>query len=400
MLPRTTRGFLIAAFVVLVSLLSLTAAAQGIPGGGGGTTTHAGEMWATLVTGDGGEGIFDWELKRLISQTIGANYGSKILAFTQCYGGDAKNNLAGGRDTTVLAASAPGKKSYYNGYHRGLAQALAPGTTTDAAHQAGVDHRYSDGDVEEEPSKFGPNQNIGVGGDIHSCHVLVWAGLPGPPKEMWDWHDIEDIRHNFAGQPNTTVTVLAGNGGNPDGPGGFEAPDGAATFDDLRQALKDIGAQMAPDEQFILFVTDHGNIAPSTWNVPIPKNGHVNVLMGINPHLYDSIQGDPTAHPYVAIFASMSAPPIAPGTLTVSINGLGPYTVGQNVEQTELDYDGDGVTDQYEYDILVDKATLVAGDNSVVLYNSGPADLTLYSVSLDSGAIQRPVSGNPGPIIP
>ena len=349
-------------------------------------------MWATLVTGDGGEGIFDWQLRSLINRSIGSNYASKILAFTQCYGGDAKNHLAVGRDTTVLAASAPGEVSYYNGYHRGLAQALAPGTTTDAAHQAGVAHK----DSLEAPSKIGPNQSIGVGGDIHSCHVLVWAGKPA----SLDWDDVEDIRNNFAGQPNTTVTVLAGDGSDPDGSGDIEAPDGAATFNDLRQALKDIATKMAPDEQFILFVTDHGNIAPSTWNLVIPKNGHVNVLMGVNPHLYDKIQGDPTAHPYVGIFSPMSAPPIPPGTLTISVNGLGPYTVGQNVEQTELDYDGDGVTDQYEYDIPVDKATLVAGDNSVVLYNSGPADLTLYSVSLDSGAIQRPGNGNPGPIIP
>ncbi len=346
-------------------------------------------MWATLVTGDGDKGIFDWQLRGLINSSIGTNYGSKILAFTQCYGGDAKNHFAVNSKTTVLAAAAAGEVSYYGGYHRGLAQALAPGMTTDGVHQAGVNHKAD----EEAPSKSGPNQTIGTGGDINSCHVLVWAGRPA----KLDWDDIEDVRHNFAGQPNTTVTVLAGNGGDPDGPGGIEAPDKAATFDDLRQALKDIAALMAPDEQFILVVTDHGNIAPSTWNLVTPKNNvPVNVLMGVNPHLYDSIKKDPTAHPYISFFTAMSAPPIPPGTLTVSFNGLGPYTVGQNVEQTGLDYDGDGVVDQYEYDIPVDKATLLAGDNSVVLSNSGPDDLTLYSVSLDSGAIQRPGNGNPG----
>jgi hypothetical protein len=389
MRPRSLRGFLTSTFLVLVLLVGLTATCQAQPTNLGPTRT--GEWRATLATKAGDKGIFDWQLRDLIRRFIGSNYYSKIIAFTECFGGDAAAVFPDARNTTIMTAADAGELSYYGGYHYEFAKALLPGSTTDAVHETASNNNKFKG--VEHPTIKGPNQSIGVGGDIHSCHVLVWAGNP----EDLDWNDIDHIRHNFAGRLNTTVTVLAGDWTSP--PDRLP-PDGAATFASLRETLRKIGKQMAPDEQFILVVTDHGNLAPVQKELAMPTNVPVNVIMGFNPHIYDVIKGDPASHPYLAIFTQLDAPPIPPGTLTVSFNGLGPYTVGQNVEQTDLDYDGDGVADQYEYDIPVDKATLLEGDNSVVLYNSGPADLTLHSVGLDSGAIQRLGDGNPGSSVP
>jgi hypothetical protein len=371
------RSLLILAGILLCLAVPLYAAL-----GTGGTSPVVGkEKHGTLVASDG-KHIYDWQLDRLINRHIGNRYYSKILCFTECYGGDKIDDFAGDRNTTILSGSQAGKITIYDGYHRGLAIGLRPGSTTTAAHQAGIAHKLG-GDT---PTSNGPVQDIGVGGAsgaIQSCHVLVWAGLP---NEL-DQADINDIRNNFAGQPNTTVTVLSGNGA---------GADGRATMTDLVTALRNIGAMMNPNEQFILFVTDHGNLDSSAKDVYLgggdtPVNGgHTDVILGINPNLYQTMVEDTGNDPFLAFFTVAGAPPISPGTLTFTFNGTGPYTVGFNVQEIAHDYDADGVADQYEYLVPLAESTIVQGDNTIALNNTNSSALTLEFVSLDSGAIQRP----------
>jgi hypothetical protein len=340
-----------------------------------GTGGRIGERHGTLSAADGNH-IYDWQLDQMIKKLMGVNYQSRIFCFTECYGGDKIDDFAGDRNTTILTGGAPGKVTYYGGYDRGLAQGLRPGSTTSAAHQAGLAHQK----LLESPTATGPNQDIGTGGAggaIKSCHVLVWAGKPDSP----DWDDINDIRANFAGQPNTTVTVLAGDGTNA---------DGAANLQQLVTALSHIGALMSPDEQFILFVTDHGNLDASLRDTVILSGGHTDLLLGINPQIYHDMTVDPGNDPFLALFSQYGAPPIAAGTLSVSFNHLGPFSVGSTLQTIPLDYDGDGTIDQYEYMAPIPESAIVSGDNAVHLVNTGTTDQSLMFVSLDTGAIRRP----------
>lgn len=364
----------LAVVTILLSMAVPMYAGLGNGTGGGGNPVRGKNSHGTLASSDG-KHIYDWQLDKLISQHIGNNYYSKILCFTECYGGNKIDDFAGDRNTTVLTGSEPGRKTFYGGYHRGLAISLKPGSTTAAAHQVGVANM----DSRETPASAGPVQDIGfggAGGAIQSCHVLVWAGIP----EEKDWDDINDIRRNFAGQPNTTVTVLAGSGAGADGP---------ATLNDLVTALRNIGAMMNPNEQFVLFVTDHGNVDTSTGDILV-NAGHSNVLLSVNPNLYQDMVDDSSNDPFLALFTQEGASPIAPGTLTLTFNGTGPYTVGSNVQEIPLDYDADGVADQYEYFIPLAESTILSGDNTVSLYNNSGSALPLSLVSLDSGAIRRP----------
>jgi hypothetical protein len=147
---------------------------------------------------------------------------------------------------------------------------------------------------------------------------------------------------------------------------------------------------MNRDEQFILFVTDHGNIDSSRRNVVTVSGGHTDVLLGINPQIHHDMAVDPDNEPFLALFGQLGAPPIATGTLSVSFNNLGPFSVGSTLQTIPLDYDGDGTIDQYEYMIPVPESTIVSGDNAVHLVNTGTTDQSLMFVSLDTGAIRRP----------
>jgi hypothetical protein len=329
------------------------------------------ETHGTLVADDGFD-IYDWELDLLLDLFIGNNYHSRILAFTECYGGDKLDEFAGDPDTTVLSGSTPGNTTDYGGYHRGLAGGLAPGSTTDAAHAAGTTNAKPG----DSPTKAGPNQDIGTGGDggaITSTHVLVWAGDPN-----WqDQADIDDINNNFGGQPNTTVTTLAG-----DGTGA--GVDGAATFENLVDALADIGTLMNQNEQFILFVTDHGDLDTSLASVNCPPGGCSQQLI-LTPQLHAQMLDDIANTPNLTLVTAQPQP-IPPGSLQVSFNGQGPFDIGQFLRKP-LDFDRNGSPEHFKYMFHLDEQWTHPGPNSVSLMSLMPINLRL--LSLDSGPISR-----------
>ena len=331
------------------------------------------ETHGTLVSGEGPD-VYDWQLDLLLDLFLGNNYHSRILAFTECYGGDKIDEFSGDPATTILSGSMPGRTTRYGGYHRGLAQGLAPGTDTDTAHQAGVDAA----DPADSPTKVGPNQEIGTGGDggaIQSTHVLVWAGDPNGQ----DQQDINDIHGSFDGQPATTVTVLAGDGSGAN-------VDGAASLSNLVSALSSIGALMNPAEQFILFVTDHGDLDASESDFGCPADTVCSVALDMPAQLYSDMLDDPDNVPYLALFTD-GATPIGPGDVQVQFGFLPFFDVGTDFTETPLDYDGNGLPESYEYQLFLTENLIVVGPNDVTVQTGPP--LSLGFLSLDSGAISR-----------
>jgi hypothetical protein len=332
-----------------------------------------GEHHGSIVANNG-PGIPDWALAFLINLFI-PDYHSRILAFTECYAGDKVDDFLGDPRTTILAGDKPERTTLYGGYHRDLAQALVPGTTTDAAHaQALLSNKAGD-----QPEKFGPNQDVGNGGDdgaIESTHVLVWAGQPGGGG--LDQQDINDIHTNFDGQ--TTVTVLAG-----DGTG--QHADGAATFGNLVTALANIGAQMNANEQFVLFVTDHGDKEVCTPEVPVTPSVPTDVALDFPSLLLDDMFTDPSNVPYVS-FYTVGSTPIPAGELEVQLNG-GPATDVSALTQTALDFDGDAVADRIQYQLFATDGDINPGPNTITMQNNSTSQLDLEMLCIDTGAISR-----------
>lgn len=230
----------------------------------------ANELTWGSMTVNSGPTVYDWMLQDWIDDYFedgskgNGTVSSNIVTYqTQCFGGDFLENFnsttgdtAGGgafdnvgfTNATTYSANEAGKVSYYDGYHRGAANAMAQGTNSGTVHTAGVNNKYS----KENPQSQGAAKTLG---GTTSTHVLIWAGKP----EYRDYLDLKNIQDGFPTSATTTVTTLAGNGNSPYT---NVQVDGAATLDGLKGALQSIGALMddGADEQFALFVTDHGNI--------------------------------------------------------------------------------------------------------------------------------------------
>lgn len=319
----------------------------------------------TLVADDGVD-VYDWELADLISTHI-PTYESMILAFTECYGGDKMDDFAGKPNTTVLSGSTPGNTTQYGGYHAALSAALTPGSTTNAAHAAGVAGAHPTGD---SPTSAGPNQTIG---GTNSTHILIWAGDPNAQDEQ----DIQNIHNNFAGHPNTTITTLSGDGTGPNA-------DGAATKDNLIDALDDIGDVMNANEQFILFVTDHGDL-DSGENAVTLTPGPNNFTLPL-PALPDMIN-DPLNIPGLSIFSQHQIVPTE--ILQMQLNGQNiPSSFFDVFTEIQLDYNNDTITDMYQYHApLWIPEGLLLPSNSLSIGAGISSSLDL--ISLESGAISR-----------
>ncbi len=330
----------------------------------------------TLSTASG-PSIYDTQLRKMLDTFIPTtNAHSALLVFTQCFAGNLVDDFAGRTGTTTLSATAPGESAWYGGYHDDAAEALHPGVgrTSDDVHTAGVAGKSS----HEHPSSSGAPVSLeptSDSGEIQSRHVLVYAGQPNAKDEA----DCRQIEDNFAGQLNTTVTTVGckGNG---------TAPDYPATLDGLRDALKAIGPQMGPDEQFILFVTDHGNadevdVAPacegqSCTSAPLTFSDGVEEAMG----------DDPDNQPAVTLLSPDEV--TAPITVTLSSGAV--FT---NVLFNQpVDLDGDGsVTGPGEGWMAiqpVEEAQLDPNGTTVIATHPS-APLVLTWIALESGNIAR-----------
>ncbi len=328
------------------------------------------EVHAALATNSNHQ-IWDSQLATLIDQHIRTKgYQSMILVFTQCYGGGFFDDFAGFSNTALLSATQVGpplKKASYGGYHIGAASNLKPSVTTDYVHNQGI----HTADPDDTPAKAGDNQTVGTSS---STHVLVWAGQPdGPHNE--DQSDINRIYNNFAGQPNTTVTVLANNGNGTH-------VDGPATYADLEVALHNIGIQMNPNEQFIFFATSHGDSVNIKTNVlcdgdcSLTLDAPAYADMVINQWNVPSLSFTSTSLIDTGCFKS------------VTVND---YPLPLPPELFELDYDHDGVPDEYEYMMPVDESKLQATSNQIIIeVDKTNCGVVLFNaVGLESGAISK-----------
>ncbi|QOI99722.1 MAG: hypothetical protein HRU70_04200 [Phycisphaeraceae bacterium] len=397
----------------LLGSISIAAAAVG------GFVGHAhAQGTGTLPTSVAGDGpIFDFELKKLIDDIIPA-CSPKLLVFTQCYGGDFLNEFAGSGNTTVLTGSGPGKVTYYGGYHRGAAGALrpGPGRTARDVHQGGINRRVGD----ENPQTGGtvPPQNFPLDpvgqNNILSRHVLVYAGKPEP----LDNADRDDIRGAFPNNPPSQSVRTVGGRGAADGYGA------AASHANLKKALEDIRNEINAStdpckEQFILFVTDHGDIhkvggcgvgcvAPPAAPTPVQLEPFISPLVPFEPWLID-----PDNATGLSVFIDLAqagivlpidaGPFFHPGQVMVQVitqDGQA-FTLAQ-FEETYVDF-GDGLVGNEDLEginlkYLIPEPAFIDSFFDVffqvTVFNNTPQPLPIGRVTLDSGAVRRPGDGN------
>lgn len=239
-----------------------------------------------------GPPIPDTVVADLLDQHIPANNAHSTLAvFTQCFGGGLLDDLADRPNTAAMSASLYDQAARYTGYDDDAAAALYPesGRSSDAVHAAGVAGKSA----LEDPLSQGDSVSLApVGEDgLGSRHVLVYAGAP----EALDDQIRDQIVQNFAGQPDTTVTTVGGAGAAD----GWDYP---GTFEGFRDALIEISALMDADEQFILFVTDHGGqISPPGVVNFVEVDGELqgDLAVGIPEPVFEAMMLEPNNVPAI-----------------------------------------------------------------------------------------------------
>ncbi len=241
-----------------------------------------------------------------------------ILIFSQCYGAnwfqDFLDEIAA--DVTMLAASQEDKESTYGGVHKAYADNLHPTNTVKKLKDEGV--KRIEGAALGDTVASAGNQDRPIGG-TSSTHVLVWAGNPNPQ----DWGDIERIRKNFAGHTNTTVFVLAGGSDVKDKDGNYTSLK--ATKDNMKLALATIGLLMRLSgplrEQFILHVTDHGDLAIEKKDVTLTEllKALENLLPQPTPTEQDLAEMDPEEREAYEEFLREQKRRESPASITIDI---------------------------------------------------------------------------------
>ncbi len=216
------------------------------------------EKEATLCTSAGAD-VTESDLAGMISTYI-SPFANRMITFTQCYGGDCLDSFTGS-NTTVTSATSAGQEAVYGGYDDDAAEALRPGGgTAGTVHDAGTAGRDSDETPTTggglSPDDFSLEPVDPIYGPVTSRHIVVYAGIPDSNPGR-DNDQAQRIRDQFASEPNTTVTTVGGNGtGVWDHPG--TAADLAGAIAYAGQMIDD--SMFPENEQFILFVTDHGDL--------------------------------------------------------------------------------------------------------------------------------------------
>jgi|GEM_PF-6539771 len=314
------------------------------------------------VTAPGEPPIFDDELAEMIRRLI-PQCSKKLMMFTQCYGGNFLDQFEGDPNTATTSADEPGDESIYGGYHDDAARGLksGPGRTAKDAHDAGTAGKAAS----ESPQSGGglgltdfPLDPVGTNG-VCSRHILVYAGIPEPMDDA----DRDAIKANFPDDGVTqTVHTVGGNGAAD----GYDKP---ASHKGMEDAMKEIGdlirnAENPCCEQFILFVTDHGDIHAITVP-PLGGGGNWPLVPGVNPWggpiagLSSAIVeptawlADPSNQTSFSLFmpigdVGMTTPAephnfLPPGSLVMQLQSPVQSTTVQAQKWTYLDVNHDGV---------------------------------------------------------
>jgi hypothetical protein len=356
----------------------------------------------TLSTTQGAS-ISDETLRDLLDEHIPTNNAhSSLVVLTQCYGGDTANDLTGRDNTAVLSATSEGETAVYGGYDNDAAAALRPGEgrTSDTVHDAGVAGKHAS----ETPTKSGDAvslEDTSKTGDIRSRHVLVYAGQPDS-REGRDNDQRDTIESNFAGKANTTVTTVGG-----DGSGGWDHPGSQAGLTD---ALEAISEQMNENEQFILFVTDHGDLHPTSKNVSVPANTDQVIELTVPDYLVLDMLGTTVNDDYTGLSFyieedTFDPESVAPSFLWLTFEGNPTQYAVDSVDFVDINDDGQiqGDGEGYLCTIPVPEQVLLAGAGtgahtvSVEVHNNRPVPFAPDKMRVDSGPIPKGENGSFNP---
>ncbi|MCK4998168.1 MAG: hypothetical protein KAS23_01490, partial [Anaerohalosphaera sp.] len=232
-------------------------------------------------------------------------------------------------------------------------------------------------------------------GPVKSRHIIVYAGKPDKKKGR-DNDQLKQIKKNFAGEKNTTVHGVGGDGNSPWSYPGTKAG--------LEKALKKVKEDMnkkgvdPKKEQFILFVTDHGGrrdivtttVQASTAELPQPIQVEPQVVAA----MYEQSDNIPTL-----TFTIHQETQPGPCYADVgSVEWINIYL--NNIEFPEpIDINGNGIfepEDGWRATVFLDETTLFPGEPQVVLvgglYNLDGTpipDGTELDIGLGTGAIGK-----------
>jgi predicted secreted hydrolase len=304
---------------------------------------------------------------------------STLLILTECYGGDVMDKFETRANTAVLSATSPGQLGRSRGYDDDAAKCLYPavGRTSDDVHECAVIGK----DPLENPLKQGvvPLEPTSPGGAIRGRHILFYAGKPCADPYDPSYSDttyLRIIRNNFEGQYNTHFYAVGGLGS-----GAFSYPGTGAG---LRWALRDIGNNIGSDEQFIMFVSDHGSRRLVPDVVPCGYYGCCSTEPYALPSATWQQMLDDTANvPMIEIVAKSCTA----AACTVSYCQQVYYPVYFNCQDSiEVDVDG-APTYGWAANISVNESDICPGGD-IICVHSG-SNVELISVALESGPMSK-----------
>jgi len=368
-----------------------------------------------LVTRPGEPAISAVQLNSLLTNAI-PEAALKLLIFAQCYGGNLALSplFRDATNTAVSSGTSPNQQGRYGGFHDDAARGLRPaaGRTALDLHEEGsagkstvwaeraevTDTQAGIFAWSEWPRMSGglplsqfPLDPVTTNGAVRSRHIVIFAGRPtvmneevltqgtitvpdngGTRQTFSDAADRDQIKTQFLGQPNTTIRTVGGKPSwsqyvpliNNSGTDGWDYP---GDLDGLKRAIEEAGAAIrnAPDpskEQFILYVTDHGEqgvplpgatttVAP---NSTAPLGSNLSTPAGNDP-LSGALQRQPDNQPQLRAQVKpggqspnrnpqrLGQPGINPGEIELRLlpDGGAPVTL-QQYQVAVVDLDGDG----------------------------------------------------------
>lgn len=419
-------------------------------------------------------------LRRLIDHYVPAE-AKKLLVFAQCFGGDVacSPHFRDMPNTAIASATSSGQQARYGGYHDDAARGLRPGggRTAQDVHDAGTagkyDHFLPDGTEPDEGDKRNWSErpiaegacplnefsltHTSADGPVRSRHIVYYAGKPGTTREpvedidgvtvpnrdafldaqqgatpqerqarrreLGDFHDRDAIKENFNRRFNTDVTTVGGSPSADDPAAGEDGWDFPGNLDGLEAAIQKAGKAIRdserPDlEQFILFVSDHGEgeLYTSRVAATAPANTRSTVAADFAPFAADDfvlelMRQDPDNQPSFSMLLDFSLGPlpverlpqggVAPffGAgdfgLEVTPRGGAPVAVEAFAERA-VDLDGDGLVGSgpeegvelrfvVEEEIFLER--LVGTPLEIALVNRSPLPLRIARVAQRSGAV-------------
>lgn len=365
--------------------------------------------WGTIATADGEDqlrGIYDWELADLIAERIGSD-SDILIVNTACYGGDFLDNFndtlaetQGGAsfdghhfpNATIISGNPAGLPTYNWGWHlHAIRHQLHPGHKAEDVKNA----RHL---PDESPQSQG-DLNKPIGG-ANSTHILAWAGDPGEA----DRYDLGRLQQNFKDHPNTTIHALA----NHDASGGPTngVSTGPATLDALETALDEIATMMGPGEQFIMYITDHGDIHKVRDTHTVPGGSNATSYIPMTVPVLDHMTYDPTNVPSVTLYFDATTSTADIAQLTLSMNSNAPISLsdpGWRLDTIVLP--GDAPAQRYTYplpenyfDVFAELSASSPGQ-VIELSNFGINPVQVLFTELGSGQLAKLPAPEPTGIV-